>query len=112
MSKRLIDRNPITGEAVWYDFDRATDRAVITHTQDVDWILDRNKAAANDDDKTKRGIKNDWWKYATIPNVVLIDWKQRLGVDFDNPNHQKKVFALLNSPDYQYLKATSKHHGG
>jgi hypothetical protein len=112
MTKRLIDRNPVTGEEVWYDFNHATEEAVITHTQDVEWLLDRNKRAANDTDKTSRGIKNDWWKYATIPNVVLIDWKQRLGVDFDNPNHQKKVFQLLNSPDYQYLKATAKHHGG
>jgi hypothetical protein len=110
--RRLIDRNPITGEAVWYDFDRATDRAVITHTQDVTPLLDRNKEAANDTDKTRRGIKRDWWKYASIPNVVLIDWKQRLGVDFDNQDHQKKIFQLLNSPDYAYLKTTTKHHGG
>jgi hypothetical protein len=112
MTRRLIDHNPITGEAVWYTFDRASEQAVITHEQDVRPILERNKIAANDTDKTKRGIKQDWWKYASIPNVVLIDWKQRLGVDFDNPNHQKKIFQLLNSPEYQYLKSTSKHHGG
>lgn len=109
---RLIDKDPITGEAVWYDFDPHTEQATITHTQDVSTILDANQRAAGDEDKTRRGIKNDFWKYATIPNIVMLEWKTKFGVDFNNPAHNKAVFKLLNSPDYKYLKTTTKHHGG
>lgn len=89
--RRLIDRNPVTGEAVWYEFNHADESAVITHEQDVQLLLDRNKAAANDDDKTRRGIKNDWWKYASVPNVVQVEWRQKYGVDMFNRDHQKAV---------------------
>lgn len=112
MTRRLIDRNPITGESVWYQYNAAEEQATITHEQDIAALLDANKAAANDEEKTRRGIKNDWWKYATIPNVVQIEWKQKFGVDVFNRDHQKAVFKLLNSPDYRYLKTTTKTHGG
>ena len=76
MTRRLIDRDPITGEAVWYEYKASDDSATITHEQNVQPIIERNLAAQNDDDKTKRGIKNDWWKYAEIPNIVWIKWRQ------------------------------------
>ena len=110
MTRRLIDRDPITGEAVWYEYSHADDSCTITHTQDVDDILDRNIACANDDDKTKRGIKNDFWKYAEIPNIVYVKWLVEKGVDIFNPAHKKEMFKLLNSPEYRYLKTTSKYH--
>lgn len=109
---RLIDKDPITGEAVWWDFDHASQQATITHTQDVSAILEANKRSANDEDKTKHGIKNDWWKYASIPNIVIVEWKQKYGVDIFNRDHQKAWFKLLNSPEYRYLKTTTKTHGG
>jgi hypothetical protein len=112
MTKRLIDRDPITGEAVWYEYRAADDSAVITHTQDVQSILERNIASANDDAKTARGIKQDFWKYAEIPNIVWIKWKQERGVDIFDKNQKKELFALLNSPEYSYLKTTRKFHDG
>ncbi len=112
LMRRLIDRNPVTGETVWYEFNHADESATITHEQDVQLLLDRNRASAADDDKTKRGIKNDWWKYASVPNVVQVEWRQKYGVDMFNRDHQKAVFKLLNSPDYAFLKTTTKHHGG
>jgi hypothetical protein len=110
--RRLVDRNPLTGESVWYEFNHSDHSATITHEQDVESVLERNIAAANDDDKTKRGIKNDLWKYASIPNIVQIEWKQKFGVDIMNRDHQKAMFKLLNSPEYAYLKCTTKHHAG
>ncbi len=92
------------------DVDHATNKLTLTHEQDVSVILDANKRAAADDDKTKRGWKNDWWKYASVPAIVEIEWLQKFGVDLGNPEHKRKVFQLLNHPDYQYLKTTSKVH--
>ena len=108
--KRLLDYDPLTGVSCWFEYQHAEDRMVLTHTQDVSSILDANKAQANDDDKTKRGWKNDWWKYASVPAIVEIEWMQKYGVKIDNPAHSKKVFQLLNHPDYRYLKTTAKVH--
>lgn len=108
--RRLIDRDPITGEAVWYEYRASEDAAVITHEQDVSAVLEKNILSANDDDKTKRGIKNDWWKYASIPNIVAIKWKQERGVDIFDKNHSAEMFKLLNDPEFKYLKTTAKFH--
>ena len=109
--RRLLDYNPITGERTVFEYG-ADDRMVITHEQDIASIIDGNKRLANDDSITAKGIKNDMWHYASIPNALIVKWKQELGVDVFNKNHRKRVFRLLNSPEYRYLKTTSKHHGG
>jgi hypothetical protein len=108
--RRLIDRNPLTGAECWYEYDSLNDTAVITHEQDVGEILERNVISQNDDDKTKRGIKGDWWKYASIPNIVWLKWKQEKGIDIFDKNHRNAMFKLLNDPEYRFLKTTAKHH--
>lgn len=109
--KRLLDYDPITGVSCYYE--HKAENVVLTHEQDaslVQSILDANKMDASDQDKTKRGIKQDWWKYASIPTIVEVEWLQKYGVSLDNPAHKKKIFELLNHPDYKYLKATDKIH--
>lgn len=106
----LIDKNPLTGESVWYEFNHATEHAVVTHEQEVAKIIDNNIDDQNDTWRTQEGIKRDWWHYARVPNTVIVEWKQKLGVDFYNPAHKKKVFELLNHPDYRMLKTTHKVH--
>lgn len=108
--RQLLDYDPIRGVSCFYEYKPGTQEVVLTHEQDVGAILDANKAAAADDDKTKRGIKQDWWKYASVPAIVEIEWLQKYGVDLNNPHHKKRVFQLLNHPDYRYLKATAKTH--
>lgn len=106
--KRLLDYDPVTGVSCYME--HRGSQLVVTHEQDVQPILDANKRAQNDADKTKRGMKQDWWKFASVPAVVEIEWLQKYGVRLDDPNHAKKVFELLNSPEYKYLKSTTKIH--
>lgn len=108
--KRLLDYDPINGVSCFFEYNDADQKVVLTHEQDVSSVLDANKRDANDDDKTKRGWKNDWWKYATVPTIVEIEWRQKYGVELGNPDHSARVFKLLNHPDYRYLKSTSKIH--
>lgn len=108
--KQLLDYDPIRGVSCFFEYKAGTKEIVLTHEQDVQAILDRNKEMANNDDKTKRGIKNDWWHYASVPAVVEIEWMQKYGVDMSNPGHKKRVFELLNHPDYKYLKTTAMIH--
>lgn len=109
--KRMLDFDPLTRESVWMDYDDTDDSVRIIHEQDVVPILERNKAMANDCDFTKRGIRESWWKYASIPNTLIIKWKNELGINVFDKNHEKAVFKLLNSPEYQFLRTTHKKHG-
>jgi hypothetical protein len=108
MSKFLIDRDPLSGYECWAHIDG--DDVRMQYVQPVGQILDGNKAKANDEDYTKQGIKRDMWHYASIPNTVIYEWLHKHGVDFFDKNDDKKMFQLLNSPEYAYLKTTHKHH--
>lgn len=108
MAKHLLDFNPLTGEAVHLDF--AEGKMVMTHSQDVENILDANKRLASATDLTRKGIKKDMLHYASIPNTLVVKWKQEKGVDVFNPNHRKRLFELLNDPEYKYLKTTHITH--
>ncbi len=77
MAKLLLDYNPITGERVFFGFNNHENKVTITHEQDVDEHLKLAHAQAIDDTFTKKGIKNDWWKYASVPNVIIIDMKNK-----------------------------------
>jgi hypothetical protein len=107
--KRVVDYDPYTGITTTFDYtpDGVT---VVGREQDVSAILDLNKAMANDEDYTKKGIKSGWWRYGTIPNIVQEKWLNEHGVNIWNKDHWPAVFRLLNSPEYRYLKTTTKFH--
>jgi hypothetical protein len=108
--KEVLDFNPLTGETTRFESDGEKFR--IVQYQDISPILDGNKRLAADESHSRKGIKNDMWHYATIPNTVALKWKQEKGVDIFNPEHRKKMFKLLNDPEYSYLKTTTLKHGG
>lgn len=112
MTTRLLDYNPLTGETVLFH-DNQDGTFNLEHRQSralVDALLDGNKEMANDSGLTRRGMKRDWWKYASIPNIIILKWKREFGVDIFNPNDRKKMFELLNSPEYRFLKTTHATH--
>jgi len=108
--KIQLDYNPLTGESCHMQFNGNEMR--IVNTQDVSSLIDANKRLQNNESLTRKGIKNDLIHYASIPNGLILKWKQELGVDVFNKEHRKKVFALLNHPDYKYLKTTTIMHDG
>ena len=110
MSKRLLSTDPVTGLMTWHDYDPLTDTTTIAYSADSAPILEDNKAQQNDAEFSKRGIRQEFWKYASIPVEVQLDWLINKGVDVYNPDHKKKAFQLVNDPEYRYLKTTSGHH--
>lgn len=110
MDKRLLSYDPVTGLETWHSHDSLTDETTISYTADSTPILEKNKRMANNADYGKSGIKEEFWHYATIPVAVQMDWLINKGVDIYNKDHNKKVSALLNDPDYRYLKTTTMHH--
>jgi hypothetical protein len=106
--KKLLDYDPLHKVSCYFHSDG--EKFHFSYEQDPTILLEANKEAANDTDKTKRGIKNEYWLYARIPAIVELEWLHKYGVSLDNKNHRKKIFQLLNDPDYRYLKTTAGHH--
>jgi hypothetical protein len=109
MALDLIDFDPLSGQAIHAEW-KSDGSFILHHSQDVRPFLERTKALQNDDDYTRKGFKEEWWHYASIPNVLIEKWKREKGVDLFNKAHRKKVFELLNDPEYRFLKATSRKH--
>ena len=109
--KRRIDYNPVSGITTSMDYNSVTDVTTVIHEfDDVGAALDQNKALANDNEYTKQGIKNGFWHYAFIPNALIHKWMVEDGINVYRKEDEKKVFQKLNSPEYRYLKTTTKHH--
>ena len=74
----------------------------IESIQDVEPILDANKAlyTANDGYSPSRELR----RAASIPNIVILQWREKYGVDIHNSDHWQAVKRLLNSSEYAYLR--------
>lgn len=85
------------------EFDAAEGKHILRHTQDVSSILDANKRAQADSIGQKFG---DFAKVASIPMAVVLEWKQKYGINALAPSPEDKIrmVALLNDPDYAYLR--------
>jgi len=110
--KRLLDYDADTGIQTWHDYDHHTKQTVIAEVQDVAPVLEANKVARNQgnggakglNEVAQRGIKNNWWHAASVPNSVMLKWKKELGVDIYNKDHLPAVKKLLNDRDWAYLR--------
>lgn len=113
MSKMLLEYDPLSGIAVHLDFvqESGAEKMIMTHTQNVNPILDQAIALANDEDYTKRGVKRDEWHYARLPYVVLQEMKSKHKVDWNDKNDKdhKKFFSVLNR-EYPRFKTTHWNH--
>lgn len=109
MARHLIDYNPLTGESTWMDY-RDGESLTITNQQDVSGILDDTARLRNSDDYTRKGIKNDHWHYARIPNGVALEMKQKHGIDIFSQRVDWKAALRCINAHYPYLKTTSKTH--
>lgn len=105
--KRLIDFDSLSGVQTWHEYDATEDRTIITETQDVEPLLEMNKAQYNDESFKRRGMKNEMLKVASVPVTVLMEWKTKHGVDAWDKNHTAKIMKLLNDPEYRYLRTAS-----
>ena len=64
--------------------------------------VDLNKEAANH--CNPYNVERDVRMVARIPLIVIAKWRNELGVDYWNPDHQGKVDELLNSADWRWLR--------
>jgi hypothetical protein len=107
LTKRVVDYDPLSGITTTFDYYHSTGITTVGSEQDVGPAIEVNKMLQNSTEYTKRGIKNSWLHEAFIPNIIIEKWKNEYGVNVFDKNDIKKVKALLNDPQYRYLKTTA-----
>lgn len=70
--------------------------------QNTDPIIEANKwnQSFNPVGTLNVGVK----RVASIPLIIIEKWRNELGIDYWNPNHQQKVDDLLNSSEWKWLR--------
>src|SRR3990167_9988083 len=108
--RRLLDHDKLTCISTFHHYDASKKETTIEYQQDVEHHLDANTVLRNDDDYTKKGMKDDFWHYAHIPDIVQLQWIIKYGLENDpmKKGNEKLLFSLLNSREYCRLKTTNK----
>ncbi len=109
MTRRLLSHDPLTGVTEYFHYNDTDGTSTIETVQDVSSFLDFAQEARNTPEVTKTGIKNDFWHYAHLPDIVIMKMIQEDGVNPYDPNDAKKVGQLIEDK-YQYCKLTSGKH--
>lgn len=110
MQRRMLSKDPFTGLETHHEYDPATEETRIILTGDAEPVLEENKRLANDTQYSKKGIKQEFWKYASIPAGIQVKWLIEHGVDVYNTQHAERMGKLLELPEYKYLKCTTGKH--
>ena len=98
--EQILDIDPDTGIIRYHSYDEDTDTEYTRTYQDVQAIIDNNKALANEEfDKSA-----NFWPAAEIPWNIIFQWRDEFGIDAMNPDHWPEVKKLLNDPDWRYLR--------
>jgi hypothetical protein len=107
MTKRLLAYDDFTKISTWFSYDAAKDETTLSYTGgDVDKHVEASRSLQNDEEYTRKGMKNEVLHYAHIPPSILMKWSI-LGVNVDDHN---ALFAMVNKPEYAYLKTTTLYH--
>lgn len=101
MSKEtILDVDRGTGLIRYHSYDEATDTSTERTFQDVEPILEQNKALFKEEFDKSSNI----WPAADIPYNIIYKWKEEFGIDALNPDHWPEVKKLLNSSEWAYLR--------
>jgi len=103
---KMLDYDRFTGLGT--ALRRDGNKIIARHFEDVGPVIERNKRLQNDDSRYRRQKKAGLVHVASIPPTVQIEWINKYGVNIHNKQQTKEVMALLNRPEYRYLKTTTK----
>lgn len=82
-------------------FDESEKRNIVQRTSDITANIEANKQEYLSRRQNREGLGE---KVASIPLGVVLEWKERFGVDVFDRNHQPAVTRLLNDPEWLYLR--------
>lgn len=99
---RLLDDDPLTGLKQYYHFDPDTRGFVLETQQDVEGIIELNKAVANDQ---AEGWKGELHHVAHFPLIILMRLAQQGILGFGGEViDQKRYKAWLNAPENHHFR--------
>jgi hypothetical protein len=107
--KTLLDVDPLTRTEVWHHYDADTDTTTIEEVQDVQPYLEAAKRLRNDAGYSQKGIKDEMWHYAKIPNAIINKMMLEHGVNVFDKGQAKEVIRLINT-HFPALKTTTGTH--
>lgn len=99
---RYFGHDPALG--MTESFHAVGDDFAIETRSDVEPIIENNKRLANDGDGFTPS--REMRRIASIPLVIAEKWRNELGVDIFNRDHEKKIKRLLNDPDWRFLRTS------
>lgn len=103
MAKRLLEYDPFRGLRI--DFEADGDNFHLHYTQDVEPVLEENKAKQNAG-RDYYAKDPDMWKIASIPVTVQYEWIRRYGRDPLKSENHDLLRRLLNDPEWRYLRTS------
>lgn len=101
--RQILDVDPLTGLITWHEYDSASDTTLIHYEQDIEPVLDHNKALQNEDDRGW-GKTRDLRRVGCIPPVIIVKWLTEDGINVFDRNHDDAVKRKLNDPDWKWLR--------
>jgi hypothetical protein len=115
VSRKLLSYNGFDRAAYWHEHGDGS-WAIEQVQADLTPLLDRNKVYQNHGGGMKWGdefgeMNLDVRHVATIPWIVIEQWKRDYGIDYMDPDPevQKRIDRLLDSNEYKWLRTdTSK----
>lgn len=101
--------NPYKEAMEEWTWDQGKEEFTIKSTFDVSSIIKANKRTSNDSLDQRFGNQM-MHSVAEIPLSMVTQFKTKYNVDVfsEDPTEQLKLRKLLDSPDYRYLKTTTK----
>lgn len=109
--KEILEHDAATGLTEWFNYDPVADEVTVYTEQkeaDLKRFLDYTERQRNDPEISKQGIKNSWWRYASVPPIVQVELRSK-GIDIFNPGHTKALVKAINE-SYPNLRVTDKWH--
>lgn len=101
----FFDYDPLTGVTQTFDYDPVTEDVRLTSTQNLDAFFEELKRKRDNPDAWKKGVKEEWAHYASIPPVIEMELMKQ-GIDIHNPHQTKELIHAINTK-YPYLKTTT-----
>jgi len=106
----FFEYDPFTGIKTEMAWDDQNQEMTLIRTANVAPVLDYAKAFSNEAGLNREDIKRGWWKYATLPPIIILQMRAK-GINVFDQNDQKRMFEEINT-HYPHLKCTTGVEGG
>lgn len=95
MSKRLLDVDPFTGLATYFEHDEKTGTNTVEYVQDVESHVDRSRFLADGLNK-----KEEWWPVGHIPDTLILQWAKECNAKPFSKEWSEYATKQLNKREY------------